>query len=131
MTNSRLAISAAALGLASGLTLGGLSAFAGGDKVVFPDNWDKGVLYNTGDRYDVKQYRELWSTPSAVEAARKGEPIPSGTVLTLVQYKAQLDAARRQVYAYVALGVVVVALGARYPVLPRQAHAGAGPPDDP
>ena len=40
MTNSRLVITAAALGLASGLTLGGLSAFAGGDKVVFPDNWD-------------------------------------------------------------------------------------------
>ena len=55
-----------------------------GDKVAFPENWDKGVLYNTVDRYDVKQYRELWSTPAAVEAARKGEPIPSGTVLTLV-----------------------------------------------
>src|SRR6187399_913559 len=92
MTNSRLLITAAALGLTSGLTLG-LSAFAGGDKIVFPDNWDKGVLYNTVDRYDVKQYRELWSTAAAVEAARKGEPIPSGTVLTLVQYKAQLDAA--------------------------------------
>ena len=92
MTNSRLAMIAAALGLTSGLTLG-LSAFAGGDKVVFPDDWDKGVLYSTVDRYDVKQYRELWSTPAAVEAARKGEPIPSGTVLTLVQYKAQLDAA--------------------------------------
>ena len=74
--SSRLAITAAALGLTSGLTLGGLSAFAGGDKVVFPDNWDKGVLYNTVDRYDVKQYRELWSTAAAVEAARKGEPIP-------------------------------------------------------
>ncbi len=29
---------------------------------------------------------------AAVDAARKGEPIPSGTVLTLVQYKAQVDA---------------------------------------
>ena len=93
MTISRLAITAAALGLAAGLTLGGLAAFAGGDKVVFPENWDKGILYNTVDRHDVKQYRELWSTPAAVEAARKGEPIPSGTVLTLVQYNAQLDAA--------------------------------------
>ena len=92
MTNFRLATIAAALGLSSGLMLG-LSAFAGGEKVVFPENWDKGVLYNTVDRYDVKQYRELWSTAAAVEAARKGEPIPSGTVLTLVQYKAQLDAA--------------------------------------
>ena len=39
-----------------------------------------------------------------------------------------MQLARRQVYAYVALGVVVVALGVRYLVLPRQASAGAGPP---
>ncbi len=92
MTNLRLAIIAGALGSASGLALG-LSAFAGGDKVAFPENYDKGLLYSVVDRYDTKQYRELWSTPAAVEASRKGEPIPSGTVLTLVQYKAQLDAA--------------------------------------
>jgi hypothetical protein len=92
MTNSRLALIASALGSASGLVLG-LSAFAGGDNVAFPENYDKGVLYSVVDRYDTKQYRELWSTPAAVEAARKGGPIPSGTVLTLVQYKAQLDAA--------------------------------------
>ena len=65
---------------------------AGGDLIKFPDDWDKGVMYGTVDRPDNKQYRELWSTPAAVEAARKGQPIPSGTVLTLVQYKAQLDA---------------------------------------
>jgi hypothetical protein len=33
------------------------------------------------------------ATPAAVDAVRKGQPIPSGTVLTLVQYKAQLDVA--------------------------------------
>ena len=49
-------------------------------------------MYGTVDRHDNKQYRELWSTPPAVDAIRKGEPIPDGTVLTLVQYKAQLDA---------------------------------------
>ena len=37
------AIIAGVLGSVSGLALG-LSAFAGGDKVAFPDNWDKGVL---------------------------------------------------------------------------------------
>jgi hypothetical protein len=31
-------------------------------------------------------------TPAAVEAVRKGEPIPSGTVITMVEHKAQLDA---------------------------------------
>ncbi len=34
---------------------------------------------------------------------------------------------RRQIYAYVALAVVVTALGVRYLVLPRQAGAGATP----
>jgi hypothetical protein len=80
---------AAAFGGVVGL---GIAAQAGGDKVAFPKDFDKGTLYATLDRYDVKQYRELWATPAAVEAIRKGEPVPSGTVLTLVQYKAQLDA---------------------------------------
>lgn len=44
------------------------------------------------DRHDVKQYRELYGTPEAVKAVREGKPVPSGSVLTLVQYKAQVDA---------------------------------------
>jgi hypothetical protein len=65
---------------------------AGGDKVVFPENYAKGVLYTTVDRADNKQYRELYTSPEAVAAAKEGKPLPSGTVITLVQYKAQLDA---------------------------------------
>jgi Cytochrome P460 len=65
---------------------------AGGDLVKFPDSYDKGVLFTTVDRADNKQYRELYTTPAAVAAAKKGEPLPSGTVLTLVQYAAKLDA---------------------------------------
>jgi uncharacterized membrane protein YjfL (UPF0719 family) len=91
MKNVRL-VAAIALGSASGALIG-YSAFAGGDKVAYPENFDKGTLYATVDRYDNKQYRELYATPAAVEAVRNGQPIPSGTVLTLVQYKAQLDAA--------------------------------------
>ena len=71
----------------------GYSALAGGDKVAYPENFDKGTLYAVVDRHDIKQYRELYATPAAVEAVRKGQPVPSGTVLTLVQYKAQVDAA--------------------------------------
>jgi hypothetical protein len=68
-------------------------ARAGGDKVAFPENYAGGVLYTTVDRADNKQFRELFvSPPAAVEAAKKGEPMPSGTVITLVQYAAQLDA---------------------------------------
>ena len=60
--------------------------------VAFPENFAKGVLYTTVDRADIKQYRELFSTPEAIDALKAGKPIPSGTVLTLVQYKAKLDA---------------------------------------
>src|SRR5256885_10961561 len=66
---------------------------AGPEKIAFPANYKDHVLYDVLDRYDTKQYRELYGTPEGVKAAREGKPIPSGTVLTLVQYKAQLDAA--------------------------------------
>jgi len=65
---------------------------AGGDLVKFPDDFDKGVLYTTVDRADNKQYRELYTSQAAVDAAKKGEPMPDGTVITLVQYRAKLDA---------------------------------------
>lgn len=67
---------------------------AGGDKIAFPADYQKGVLYSIVDRPDNKQYRELYVSPaSAIEAAKRGEPLPHGTVLTLVQYRAVLDAA--------------------------------------
>ena len=65
---------------------------AGGDKIVFPDGFDKGVLYTTVDRADNKQYRELYTSQAAVDAAKKGEPMPDGTVVTLIQYRAKLGA---------------------------------------
>jgi hypothetical protein len=68
-------------------------ARAGGDNVAFPENHASGVLYTTVDRADNKQFRELFvSPPAAIEAAKKGEPMPSGTVVTLVQFAALLDA---------------------------------------
>ena len=72
--------------------LPGAAARAGGDKIAFPADHDKGVLYATVDRPDNKQYRELFASRAAVEAAKKGQALPSGTVLTLVQYAAKLDA---------------------------------------
>jgi hypothetical protein len=40
-----------------------------------------------------KQVREYYVTPAAaVDAARKGQSLPSGTVITVVQYNTQLDA---------------------------------------
>jgi hypothetical protein len=69
-----------------------MAARAGGDKIAFPENYAKGVLYTTVDRADNKQYRELYATPEAIAAVKAGQPIPSGSVLTLVQHKAKLDA---------------------------------------
>jgi plastocyanin len=88
---------AAWAGVAAVAAIGGLAAgagvlHAGGDKVAFPDGFDKGVLYGTVDRFDIKQHRELWASKAAVDAVRAGRPIPSGTVLTLVQFRAKVDA---------------------------------------
>jgi plastocyanin len=67
---------------------------AGPDKIKYPASWKDHVLYTTVDRYDVKQYRELYaSSPAAVQAMKDGKPLPDGTVLTLIQYKAEVDAA--------------------------------------
>ncbi|HSA89545.1 MAG TPA: cytochrome P460 family protein [Burkholderiales bacterium] len=68
------------------------AALAGPEKIEFPSDYLKGVLYQTLDRPDSKQYRELYAPAAAVEAVRKGQPIPYGTVLTLVQWSVQQDA---------------------------------------
>jgi hypothetical protein len=82
----------AALGCASA-ALFSVIACAGGDKVAFPEDYAKGVMYTTVDRADNKQFRELFTSAAAIDAAKKGLPLPSGTVVTLVQYAAKLDAA--------------------------------------
>jgi plastocyanin len=91
MTSRKPLVIAAALGSVAGLALA-IQVRAGGDKVAFPENYAAGILYDTVDRYDVKQYREQYATPVAVEVVRTGQPIPSGTVITMVEYKAQVDA---------------------------------------
>jgi hypothetical protein len=65
---------------------------AGPDNVKFPVNYAKGVLYHTVDRADNKQYRELFITRFAADEAKAGRPLPSGTVITMVNYKAKLGA---------------------------------------
>lgn len=90
MTRGQSTVVFAAIACASAAMLAA-SAEAGGDKVAFPENYAKGVLYATVDRADNKQYRELYTSPEAIAAAKKGEALPSGTVITLVQYAAKLD----------------------------------------
>jgi len=64
---------------------------AGGDKVAFPADYGKGVVYMTLDRPENKQVREYFTSQEAVDAAKKGAPLPNGTVITVAQYAAQLD----------------------------------------
>lgn len=78
--------------LLGGIVLVAQRSTAGPDKITFPANYKDGVLYATVDRADIKQFRELYGTAEAVKATREGKPIPSGTVLTIVWYKAQVDA---------------------------------------
>ncbi len=68
---------------------------AGGDKVAFPADYAKGVLYTTVDRADNKQYRELYAPKAAIDAVKAGKPIPSGTVLTMRQLQGQARGRRQ------------------------------------
>jgi len=66
------------------------AARAAADTLKFPENYAAGVHYATIDRPDLKQIRDLYATQATIDAAKKGA-LPSGTVLTMVQYKANLD----------------------------------------
>ena len=82
---------AAIAGTAAALAIA-MQARAGGDKVAFPADYAQGVLFTTVDRADNKQFREFYGSAAALDAAKKGQSLPSGTVLTMVQYAAKLDA---------------------------------------
>jgi len=84
---SHLVIAAvAAAGLAASIPVR-----AGGDKIAFPQSYAEGVRYMTFDHVATKTFRELYTSAAALEAAKKGEPLPSGTVITMVNYAAKLD----------------------------------------
>ena len=79
--------------VALGVAVGQQALVAPGpNKVAFPENWSKGVMYATVDRPDTKQHREFYTTPDVLEAVRAGKPVPDGAVIVLAAYLAQLDA---------------------------------------
>jgi hypothetical protein len=78
---------------AAGVVTAGVSVNAQrGELIKFPADYAKGVMYATIDRADIKQVRHLYvNSQAAIDAAKKGQPLPNGTVLTMVQYAAQVD----------------------------------------
>jgi len=60
--------------------------------IMFPAEYAKGAVYLTLDRPENKQVREYYTSQTAIDAAKKGAPLPTGTVITVVQYAAQVDA---------------------------------------
>jgi hypothetical protein len=76
----------------AGAAMIAVAAQAGGDKIAFPASYDKGVNYWSFDRADNKQHREYYAPQAAIDAAKKGQPMPNGTVLTMLQYSTKLGA---------------------------------------
>jgi hypothetical protein len=60
-------------------------AYAGGDKVKFPENHADGVHYATVNRGNIRE--ELFTSREAINAVKNGKAIPGGTVITLVDYR--------------------------------------------
>ena len=83
----------ASLLLSTVVLLAALAAptIAGPEKVAFPSGYKSHVLYATVDRPDNKTVRDLYASPEAARAARPGQPLPDGTVLTMEVYKAKVD----------------------------------------
>ena len=89
MRNRKLLLSSA-IGTIAALSVTAYAQVAGfgGDKIKLPA--ELGTLYTTVDRADNKQFREYYANTVAM-TAKKGEALPSGSVLTGVLYKAKLD----------------------------------------
>jgi Cytochrome P460 len=62
------------------------------DDVAFPDNYAKGVQWLVVDKVENKLVVVLYAMPEAIEAARNGQPMPNGTVFTVLKYAARRDA---------------------------------------
>ncbi|MFC3228561.1 cytochrome P460 family protein [Marinibaculum pumilum] len=69
--------------LAAALSAG--AAFADNSLVGFPEDHAEGLHYGTVERGNITE--ELYTDREAIEAAKRGEPFPSGTVITLVDYR--------------------------------------------
>lgn len=57
-------------------------ARAGGELVTFPENDAEGVRYAIVERGNLRE--EIYTSRAAIDAVKNGQPIPSGTVISLV-----------------------------------------------
>jgi len=60
-------------------------ARAADDLVEFPKEYEAGTHYATVNRGGIRE--ELYTSRDAVQAAKRGEPFPDGTIITLVDYR--------------------------------------------
>jgi hypothetical protein len=72
---------ATVLVLAVAVTFAG-QARAGGELVTFPENDAEGVRYAIVERGNLRE--EIYTSRAAIDAVKNGQPIPSGTVISLV-----------------------------------------------
>ena len=91
MISRRSAAGAALVATVCGIALV-VQVQAGAGNVAFPENYAKGVKWLVVDKSEAKQVHELYTMTEAIDAARKDQPMPNGTVFTVVRYSAQLDA---------------------------------------
>jgi hypothetical protein len=84
-----LMLSVTAAAIVTGAAM--MSATRSGDLIV-PRRLAARRDRSTVDRADLKQVRlQYASNQAAIDAAKAGKPLPDGTVLTMVQYAAQVD----------------------------------------
>jgi hypothetical protein len=62
-----------------------LQVRADGELVKFPETFADGILYATVTRGTLKE--EIFTSRAAIDAVKAGQPIPSGTAITLVDYR--------------------------------------------
>jgi hypothetical protein len=82
---------AAVVAAVSGIAFA-VQVHASADVVAFPENYATGVKWLVVDKVENKQVHELYAPPAAIEAASKDQPMPNGTVFTVVRYGAKVDA---------------------------------------
>jgi Cytochrome P460 len=103
-------------------------AGAGGDLVAFPRDYRNGVMYTSHDNAEASEFREFYVPPEALDVVRKGQPLPSGTVITLVRYDVQRDAGGNPVKDVNGRFIKIAAVKA-YRVMEKRTGWGTGYPD--